>query len=150
MTTNRETKLWDDWDSTKNEKTEVLFATEVKNIREKLVRLAIQAQVEYRRLNSRKQVIGFEYKGVVETPENLHALKEDLAPMCGDWPKIAHRQLSATILFGRNFQEILVFKRECWAVFAVPQDAIQQKLPCSQNGDCPQAYSKDSFIPRQH
>jgi hypothetical protein len=110
MTTNRETKLWDDWDSTKNEKTEVLFATEVKNIREKSVGLAIQAQAEYRRLNSRKQVIGFEYKGVVETPENLHALKEDLAPMCGDWPKIAHRQLSATILFGRNFQEILVPK----------------------------------------
>ena len=111
MITNRKLKLWEDWDSTKNEKKDVFFAAEVKKIREKLLKLAIQSQSEYRRLSSSKKVVGFEYRGVVETPENLDSLMVNLDSTCGAWPRIAHRQLYATVLFGYGFQEILVPKQ---------------------------------------
>lgn len=107
-------KLWDALDAETHEEREIFFTSEVKAVRETLVKLGIKAQAEYQRLSSNlipgpnHTLVGFQYTGAVVHPHNLDPLTVDLESSCGSWPRIAQRELAATILFGRNFQEIFV------------------------------------------
>lgn len=111
MMANRMKKLGKDTDLSSMEEKDVLFALEVRKIREKLVQLALAAQVEFRRISqsvgSRRKVIGFEYIDLVRAPEIAKPLSNTLKSSYGEWTKFAHSQLCATVLFAKDFQEIL-------------------------------------------
>ncbi|KAH9864278.1 hypothetical protein J1614_010212 [Plenodomus biglobosus] len=90
----------------------IYFAAEVGKIRDKLCEWAFAGQAEYLRINKdpcyQVGVVGFEYRNVVDVPEIATPLWQKLRNSSGGWPKIAHHQLCATILFAKGFQEIFL------------------------------------------
>ena len=103
-------------DAETGQKRNITFSKSVKDLWEKLKNLRNIAQEEYQKsLHSsdfhlgKRALYGFEYMGLVQSTAELekHPVKTRLMSGCSQWPDLTD-SLGATVLVGKNFQEILL------------------------------------------
>jgi len=107
MKENERVKLRRAWHATKGEEIDVWFSAEVKEIRDIIMNLQIEARTEYNRCirgNDRK-VVGFDYKGLVESLQQT-AMQVEMDDACGLWPKFTN-DIGAVVLLAKSFPEVL-------------------------------------------